>query len=30
VAASAGGLVIVTYGLIKAGQEGWGDIGALA
>lgn len=30
VAASAGGLVAVIYGLIKAGQEGWGDVAALA
>jgi MFS transporter, DHA2 family, multidrug resistance protein len=30
VAASAAGLVGVTYGLIKAGQDGWGDLGALA
>ena len=30
VAASAAGLVAVTYGLIKAGQDGWGDLGALA
>jgi EmrB/QacA subfamily drug resistance transporter len=29
VAASAAGLVSVTYGLIKAGQDGWGDLGAL-
>jgi DHA2 family multidrug resistance protein-like MFS transporter len=29
VAASAGGLVAVIYGLIKAGQDGWGDIAAL-
>lgn len=28
--ASAAGLVIVTYGLIQAGQDGWGDPGALA
>ncbi len=27
---SAVGLVIVTYGLIQAGQDGWGDPGALA
>ena len=25
VATSAGGLVVLTYGLIKAGQEGWGN-----
>jgi hypothetical protein len=30
VAASAAGLVTVTYGLIRAGQDGWGDAGALA
>jgi DHA2 family multidrug resistance protein-like MFS transporter len=30
VAASAGGLVAVIYGLIKAGQDGWGDRPALA
>jgi DHA2 family multidrug resistance protein-like MFS transporter len=30
VAVSAAGLVAVTYGLIKAGQDGWGDVGALA
>jgi EmrB/QacA subfamily drug resistance transporter len=30
VAASAAGLVILTYGLIKAGQEGWGNAYALA
>ena len=30
VAASAAGLVAVTYGLIKAGQDGWGNLGALA
>ena len=29
VAASAGGLVAVIYGLIKAGQDGWGNAGAL-
>jgi EmrB/QacA subfamily drug resistance transporter len=29
VAASAGGLVAVTYGLIEAGQDGWGTVGAL-
>jgi len=29
VAASAAGLVAVTYGLIKAGQDGWGNPGAL-
>jgi DHA2 family multidrug resistance protein-like MFS transporter len=29
VVASAAGLVILTYGLIKAGQEGWGNIDAL-
>jgi DHA2 family multidrug resistance protein-like MFS transporter len=29
VAASAAGLVVVTYGLIKAGQDGWSNIGAL-
>jgi EmrB/QacA subfamily drug resistance transporter len=29
VAASAGGLVAVTYGLIRAGQDGWGNVGAL-
>jgi DHA2 family multidrug resistance protein-like MFS transporter len=29
VAASAGGLVAVTYGLIKAGQDGWSNVGAL-
>lgn len=28
--ASAAGLVIVTYGLIQAGQDGWGNPGALA
>jgi EmrB/QacA subfamily drug resistance transporter len=28
-ATSAGGLVAVTYGLIKAGQEGWANVGAL-
>jgi EmrB/QacA subfamily drug resistance transporter len=30
VAASAAGLVAVTYGLINAGQDGWGNLGALA
>jgi Na+/melibiose symporter-like transporter len=30
VTASAGGLVILTYGLIKAGQNGWGNVDALA
>jgi MFS transporter, DHA2 family, multidrug resistance protein len=30
VAASAAGLVILTYGLIKAGQDGWGNVDALA
>jgi len=30
VAASGAGLVAVTYGLIKAGQDGWGDLGDLA
>jgi MFS transporter, DHA2 family, multidrug resistance protein len=30
VAASAAGLVAVTYGLIQAGQDGWSDAGALA
>jgi EmrB/QacA subfamily drug resistance transporter len=30
VAASAGGLVILTYGLIEAGQDGWGNVYALA
>jgi len=30
VAASAAGLVALTYGLIQAGQDGWGDAGALA
>ncbi len=30
VAASAAGLVALTYGLIEAGQDGWTDIGALA
>ncbi len=30
VAASAAGLVAITYGLIKAGQDGWGNLGALA
>jgi MFS transporter, DHA2 family, multidrug resistance protein len=29
VASSAGGLVAVTYGLIKAGQDGWANVGAL-
>ena len=29
VAASAAGLVVVTYGLIKAGQDGWGNVYAL-
>ncbi len=29
VTASAAGLVVVTYGLIEAGQDGWGDVGAL-
>jgi EmrB/QacA subfamily drug resistance transporter len=29
VVASAAGLVAVTYGLIKAGQDGWSDLGAL-
>jgi MFS transporter, DHA2 family, multidrug resistance protein len=29
VASSAGGLVALTYGLIKAGQDGWTDGGAL-
>lgn len=27
---SAAGLVALTYGLIQAGQDGWGDAGALA
>jgi len=30
VAASAAGLVALTYGLIEAGQDGWSDAGALA
>ncbi len=30
VALSATGLVALTYGLIQAGQDGWGDAGALA
>ncbi|MGO9292273.1 MAG: MFS transporter [Streptosporangiaceae bacterium] len=30
VAASAAGRVALTYGLIQAGQDGWGDAGALA
>jgi MFS transporter, DHA2 family, multidrug resistance protein len=30
VTASAAGLVALTYGLIKAGQDGWGNLGALA
>jgi len=30
VAASAAGLVAVTYGLIEAGQVGWSNVGALA
>jgi MFS family permease len=30
VLSSAGGLVLLTYGLIKAGQEGWGNVDALA
>jgi EmrB/QacA subfamily drug resistance transporter len=29
VLSSAGGLVILTYGLIKAGQEGWSNVDAL-
>ena len=29
IAASAAGLVTLTYGLIEAGQNGWGDVGAL-
>jgi DHA2 family multidrug resistance protein-like MFS transporter len=29
VAASAAGLVALTYGLIRAGQHGWGNVGAL-
>jgi DHA2 family multidrug resistance protein-like MFS transporter len=29
IAASAAGLVTLTYGLIEAGENGWGDIGAL-
>jgi Na+/melibiose symporter-like transporter len=29
VAASAAGLVAVTYGLIQAGQDGWSNVGAL-
>ncbi|MGD1052646.1 MAG: MFS transporter [Candidatus Dormibacteria bacterium] len=29
IAASAAGLVTLTYGLIQAGQNGWGDSGAL-
>jgi len=29
IAASAAGLVTLTYGLIEAGQNGWGDIGAV-
>jgi MFS transporter, DHA2 family, multidrug resistance protein len=30
IAASTAGLVALTYGLIQAGQDGWGDPGALA
>jgi DHA2 family multidrug resistance protein-like MFS transporter len=30
VAASVAGLVILTYGLIEAGQDGWGNVDALA
>jgi len=30
VTASAAGLVVLTYGLIKAGQQGWGNVYALA
>jgi EmrB/QacA subfamily drug resistance transporter len=30
VAASAAGLVLLTYGLIEAGQDGWGSVDALA
>lgn len=30
VAVSAAGLVVLTYGLIQAGQDGWADTGALA
>jgi MFS transporter, DHA2 family, multidrug resistance protein len=30
VVASAAGLVILTYGLIEAGQDGWGSVDALA
>ena len=30
VAASATGLVVMTYGLIRAGQDGWTDAGAVA
>jgi DHA2 family multidrug resistance protein-like MFS transporter len=30
VATSAGGLVVLTYGLIKAGQDGWSNVSALA
>ena len=30
IASSAGGLVLITYGLIEAGQHGWGDALALA
>ena len=29
VVSSSGGLVGVTYGLIQAGQHGWGSLGAL-
>ena len=29
IAASAAGLVTLTYGLIQAGENGWGDIGAV-
>ena len=30
VAASGGGLMLLTYGLIEAGQDGWGSVDALA
>jgi len=30
IGASATGLVLLTYGLIEAGQDGWGDLGDLA
>jgi len=29
IASSAAGLVALTYGLIRAGQDGWGNVGAL-